>query len=69
MKYDKKKLTERAWYTAGRMVDWKCPRCGANGTTMADMCAAPIDQPCPGFARTVEVHREYEENRAAIVGE
>ena len=58
-KAEEQKLKYRAWYTAGRMFDWRCPRCGANSVTMADECSADLADPCPGFVRTEEVYGEF----------
>jgi hypothetical protein len=63
----KENLGARAWYTAGRMMDWKCPECGATGLDMHNVCAAPLARPCPGFTRTEEVHQEFERNHDALV--
>lgn len=61
-------MTARAWYTAGRLVDWRCPRCGCNSLTMTDGCPAKISDLCPGFERTEEVHREFEDNYETLKG-
>ena len=50
----------RAWYTAGRMQDYSCPRCGANGKNMADVCSADLADPCPGFQKTDELYQEFD---------
>lgn len=60
------RLRDRAWYTAGRLIDWTCPTCGATGLDMADKCKAPLEQPCAGFVRTEEVHAEFERNWARL---
>jgi hypothetical protein len=62
-----RRLRARAWYTAGRMMDWYCPRCGANSETMADKCSADLADPCPGFQRTEEVHKEFEQKHDALI--
>lgn len=64
-----KRMAARAWYTAGRMMDWKCSRCGASILTMADVCRADLEDPCPGFVRTEEVHSEFAANYDAFRGE
>lgn len=64
-----KRMAARAWYTAGRMVDWKCSRCGASSLTMADACTADLAEPCPGFVRTEEVHSEFAANYDVLRGE
>lgn len=57
-----KYLAARAWYTSGRLVEWTCPRCGSAGSDIADKCAAPLDDPCHGFLRIEELHKEFAEN-------
>lgn len=69
IKWDKKTLAARAWYTAGRMVDFCCSTCGANSIDMADKCSAPLDVPCPGFLGIEAVHAEFERNYHAIVND
>lgn len=61
--------TERSWFAAGRLLDFKCPRCGASYVNMADDCIAALDDPCPGFQAMEKAYKEYENNRSAIVGE
>lgn len=68
-RFDKKWMAARAWYTAGRMIDWKCPRCGASAVNMADDCIADLADPCPGFARTEEVHQEFEKLQPVLMSE
>lgn len=61
-------LYARAWYTAGRMYCWDCPRCGASGLTMADKCSAELDDPCPGFTETEVMHKEFATHYEALRG-
>lgn len=63
-----KRMAARAWYTAGRMMEWKCSRCGANSLTMADACTADLDQACPGLMKTEEIHSEFAANYDAFLG-
>jgi hypothetical protein len=58
----------RAWYTAGRMFDWRCPQCGANSVDMAEKCSADLSSLCPGFERTEECYQEFEKNYRKMTG-
>lgn len=58
----------RAWYTAGRMFDWRCPQCGASSVDMAERCSADLSDPCPGFQRTEECYQEFEQHFNAMAG-
>lgn len=62
-----KRMSARAWYTSGRLIDWKCPTCGATGLDMHNVCPAALEVPCPGFKRTEELHAEFEKNYDTIV--
>lgn len=57
----------RAWFTAGRTFDFKCPRCNATNITMADQCSAPLTDRCPGFEAMEKAHQEFEDNYRAII--
>lgn len=61
------RIGARAWYTAGRMIDWSCPRCGASSLDMATRCAAPLNEPCPGFVQTEKMYEEFERNYNALL--
>ena len=61
-------LAARAWYTAGRMYVWECPRCGASSLTMADKCSAALDDPCPGFTETEAIYKEFAAHYEAFRG-
>jgi hypothetical protein len=61
-------LKARAWFAAGRTFDFKCEKCGATSLTMADDCAAPLADICPGFTALENAHREFEDNYHKLIG-
>jgi hypothetical protein len=65
--WDHKTLHARAWFVAGRALDFSCARCGATGVTMADRCTASLPSQCPGFEVQEKAHQEFEENYQTIV--
>lgn len=67
IRWDRRTLAAKAWFVAGRTLDFRCPRCGATGVTMADQCTAALAERCPGFEALEKAHGEFEENYHVII--
>jgi ribosomal protein L40E len=67
IKWTRNMLERRAWFTAGRVFNFVCHRCGATSITMADQCSADLADRCPGFEATEAAHQEFEANYHAII--
>jgi hypothetical protein len=66
MKKNRKYYAARAWFGAGLMFNWACPRCGGNSLTMSDVCPALLEEICPGFCATEQAYKVFEENYEAL---
>ncbi len=58
----------RSWFVAGRLFDFRCERCGCEGSDIAEKCTAPLDAVCPGFAAMEKAADEFEKNYGRIIG-
>ena len=67
IRWDRKTLAAKAWFVAGRTLDFKCPRCSATGITMADQCRADLAERCAGFEALEKAHEEFAENYHALI--
>jgi ribosomal protein L40E len=65
--WSRQALFARAWFVAGRTLDFTCRRCGATGVTMADKCNSDLAERCPGFEAQEKAHQDFEENYQTII--
>jgi hypothetical protein len=58
----------QAWYAAGRLHSYVCPRCNVGGNDIPDGCTAPIEGPCPGFVEMERFVAEFVANWRKLAG-
>lgn len=60
---------QRTWFTAGRIFDFQCAKCGSMGPDISEKCNAPLDEECPGFRAIEAAGKEFDDNIERLTGD